>query len=75
MREAIRTARVRPGMMREQVIMALGYPVTSKNPNLDARVWRYWLESFVAYRVMCDQNGRVEKVLGDDDAVELVLTP
>lgn len=34
-RQAIESARVMPGMTREQVFMAVGYPVSSENPTLD----------------------------------------
>jgi outer membrane protein assembly factor BamE (lipoprotein component of BamABCDE complex) len=51
MREAITSARVSPGMTKEQVIMAVGHPVSSENPNLDAKIWRYWLSSFAAWPI------------------------
>src|SRR3974390_2845432 len=34
--EAITSMRLTKGMSREQVLMAVGYPVSSENPNLDA---------------------------------------
>lgn len=40
---AIREGKVSVGMTKEQVIMALGYPMTSENPPLDANLWRYWV--------------------------------
>ncbi len=45
-RAAIAAMKVTPGMTREQVLMALGYPISSENPKLDAPVWRYWLDTW-----------------------------
>lgn len=74
-RDAIATSRVHVGMTREQVIMALGYPVTSENPNLDVALWRYWLGSFEEYRVHFDGAGKVSKVSGDEGVLVRVLMP
>ena len=63
--QAIRSSRVRIGMTRKQVLMALGYPVSSENPQLDARLWRYWLGSFEEYHVHFDRAGKVRAVTGD----------
>lgn len=72
-RSAITSARVSPGMTKEQVIMAVGYPVSSENPNLDAKMWRYWLSSFAEFQVMWDENGRVKEIVGDPTTRNLVL--
>lgn len=64
-REAIAQARVTKGMTREQVTMAVGYPVSSENPSLDAKVWRFWLWSFSEFRVSFDNNGRVTDIETD----------
>lgn len=64
-RSAIESARVAKGMSREQVLIALGYPISSENPNLDAPSWKYWLWSFSPYVVHFDGNGRVTKVEAD----------
>lgn len=61
-REAIKTARIRPGMTREQVVMSVGYPISSENPSLDAKVWRFWLSSFAEFQVIFDDNGRVKEI-------------
>ncbi|MGY1458040.1 MULTISPECIES: hypothetical protein [unclassified Luteimonas] len=58
-REAIASARITPGMTREQVAMSLGWPVSSENPNLEAEVWRFWLSSFDEIQVEFDANGLV----------------
>ncbi|GAB3549638.1 hypothetical protein GCM10027343_31730 [Noviherbaspirillum agri] len=72
-REAIKTARVRPGMTREQVIMSVGYPVSSENPNLDAKVWRFWLSSFAEFQVMFDDAGRVKEIATFDPHTRSVV--
>lgn len=71
--EAIRSARVTPGMTRDQVVMAVGYPVTSENPHLDARVWRYWLWSFSEFKVAFGTDGRVSAIETDDETRRVVV--
>jgi hypothetical protein len=63
--EAIASARVALGMTREQVLMSLGYPVSSENPNLSARTWKFWLSSFSEFHVSFDENDLVIEVSGD----------
>ncbi len=62
---AIRSARVTNGMTREQVIMALGWPMASENPHLDAATWRYWLWTFDEFQVRFDDSGRVSEVAAE----------
>jgi hypothetical protein len=73
--DAITTMRVTKGMTREQVLMSVGYPVTSENPNLDAKVWRYWLSSFAEFRVTFDDQGLVTDIDGDPDTRSKVIMP
>lgn len=54
--QAIAAARIVPGMTQEQVIMSIGYPISSENPALDAPVWRYWLTSFEEFQVNWDKG-------------------
>ncbi len=68
-RQAIETARVTPGMTREQVAMAVGYPVSSENPNLDAPRWRYWLWSYSPFTILFNEQGRVTSVETDADTM------
>lgn len=72
-REAITSARLVPGMTREQVLMSVGYPVSSENPNLDAKVWRFWLSSFAEFQVVFDANGRVREITTDPQTRNLVV--
>jgi len=73
--DAIGSMRLTKGMSREQVLMAVGYPVSSENPNLDAKVWRYWLSSFAEFRVTFDDRGLVSDVDGDPDTRAKVILP
>lgn len=59
-REAIRIGKVMEGMTKEQVIMAVGYPMTSETLSLDASVWNYWMSSFDQYQVIWDKQGRAK---------------
>lgn len=60
--EAIGTARLTRGMNREQVIMAVGYPVSDENPNLESGTWRYWLSSFAEFDAIFDDAGLLIRV-------------
>jgi hypothetical protein len=64
-RKAIESARLVPGMTREQVLMAVGYPVTSENPQLDAKTWRMWMSSFGEFQVVFDGD-RVKEIVTND---------
>jgi hypothetical protein len=70
---AITAARIVIGMTREQVLMSVGYPVSSENHNLDDKTWRFWLSSFGEYHVVFDNNGLVAEVTGDMDTKSKVL--
>lgn len=63
-REAIAAGKVARGMTRDQVIMALGYPITSYTETLDAPLWRYWFDRSTEYQVFWGKHGRVEQVFG-----------
>ncbi|MBB6368447.1 outer membrane protein assembly factor BamE [Xanthomonas sp. PPL568] len=74
-REAIAANRVTQGMTREQVLMAMGYPISSENPSLDAPLWRYWLDSFNEFQVSFDGSGKVDKLTADPKTQNLVWQP
>lgn len=71
--DAIAHAQIVLGMTREQVLMSVGYPVSSENHNLEDKTWRFWLSSFQEFRVKFDDGGRVTGVEGDGDAKSKVL--
>jgi hypothetical protein len=64
LRAAIRQGRVIPGMTREQVIVAVGYPPTHKTPSLDSTVWNHWGSRAGRYEVHWTPKGTVEKIVG-----------
>ncbi|HSW07970.1 hypothetical protein [Aquabacterium sp.] len=64
-RDAITSGRIMKGMTREQVLMAVGYPVSSENAHLDAKVWRLWLSSFAEFQVVFGDDGRVNEIVTD----------
>ncbi|AKJ27548.1 hypothetical protein [Caldimonas brevitalea] len=72
-REAIEAGRLQPGMTREQVLMSVGYPVSSENPQLDAKVWRFWRSSFAEFQVVFGDDGRVKEVVADPATRNLVV--
>ncbi|RZL92047.1 MAG: hypothetical protein EOP82_11180 [Variovorax sp.] len=72
-RDAIKSARVTKGMTREQVAMAVGYPITSENPSLDASIWRMWISSFGEYQILFDNAGRVREITTDPQTKNLVV--
>ena len=72
-RQAIETSRLVPGMTREQVIMAVGYPVSSENPHLDAKTWRFWLSSFAEFQVVFGPDQRVREITTDPQTRNLVV--
>lgn len=73
--DAARRSRVTAGMTREQVAIALGYPVSSENPDLDAPLWRYWLDSFTEFQVEFDGNGQVTGVVALPTVLSRVWVP
>jgi hypothetical protein len=71
-RQAIQKGQIMVGMTKEQVIMAVGYPLTNENPRLDAPFWRYWWSSFGEYQVHWSGD-RVSQVTGDPATVTLMV--
>lgn len=72
-RAAIAGARLTPGMTREQVFMAVGYPVSSENPSIAAATLRFWTSSFAEFRVSFDAGGLVTDVSADPETRKLVV--
>lgn len=73
--DAIKRAKITPGMTREQVLMALGYPISSENPDLSADLWRYWMSSFAEFQVQFDAGGQVREITTDANTRNLVWVP
>lgn len=63
--DAIKLSKVMNGMTKEQVIMSVGYPLTQENPDMNAPLWRMWIDSFSEYQLMWDGNGRVKDIMAN----------
>jgi len=60
--EAIRAAQVMPGMTKEQVVMAVGFPARNETPSVDSADWKLWHTSRISYIVHFDASGRVKDI-------------
>ena len=66
-RDAIRAGKLVTGMTREQVVTAVGYPLTSENTSFDAPTWRMWISSFGEYQLNWS-GGRLQTIVTGDPA-------
>ena len=57
------------------LLMSLGYPISSENPDLESNLWRYWMSSFAEFQVQFDGNGRVREITTDANTRNLVWVP
>ena len=71
---AIAAGHLVKGMTREQVVMSLGYPISSENPNLNSKAWTYWLDEKVQCRISFDDKDRLADVENTVDAKSKLLT-
>jgi hypothetical protein len=62
-REAILARKVMRGMTQEQVVMALGHPVTSYNPDLTKPLWQYRYRAG-DFQVFWTDDGKVDRLFG-----------
>jgi hypothetical protein len=69
-RTAIQAGKISVGMGKEQVLMALGYPVTSETPELGSR-WKYYLWSFSPFTVIFNGD-KVAKIDTDPETLPKV---
>jgi hypothetical protein len=75
-RDAIYEGKITVGMTREQVIAAVGYPLTSENVSLEQPTWRMWRSSHGEYQVNFKADGHVRSVTGEDSVTsEIVYRP
>lgn len=61
-RKGVDDGRAYPGMSREGVMIALGYPAAHRTPSLDATTWIYWTNRFGTVAVDFDADGLVSAV-------------
>ncbi len=74
-RDAIRSGRVKPGMTREQVVLALGRPRAERTPLLSSSDWLYHQSNGEETYVVFGGDGLVKEVDGSRKARELMLMP
>lgn len=73
---AIGKGMVMKGMTKEQVIMAVGYPLANENPRMEVPVWRYWVNWTDEYQVIWDDNGTAKDITGPAGTLaRIVYTP
>jgi hypothetical protein len=74
---AIASGRVMVGMTKDQVIMALGYPLKKENPNfVSSPMWRYYYGSFDEIFVVFEAGGKVRTIEGIPFALaDVVYSP
>ena len=61
-RDAVRGAVIHPGMRKEAVLMAYGYPPEHRTPSLDEDTWVYFKGLYVPFTIQFE-NGRTVKGL------------
>jgi hypothetical protein len=72
--EAVRNARLLPGMSRAQVLLAVGWPPLSYNKKLEeSPTWDYYATRSYVYQIFWDDKGRVERIFGAPEARALVV--
>ncbi len=60
-RKHIKTGTVAPGMRKQSVIVAIGYPPAVGTHSLDQDQWKYWNSRFNTF-IVHFKNGRVSKI-------------
>ena len=53
-RKLIEEGTVEPGMTKDEVLMALGYPPVHRTPSLSASMWTYWANRWATFEVYFD---------------------
>ena len=67
-RRNVLNGKIAPGMSKEAVIMAFGYPPSHRTPKLSADTWLYWLDRRKTMEVRFDSKGKVAGNRPDSDA-------
>ena len=58
-RQGIEAGKALPGMSKQGVMVALGYPAKHMTPSMESNSWTYWGGRMDNYRVEFDANGKV----------------
>jgi len=56
--DAVKNARIIPGMSKAAVLIAYGYPPSHMTTNLDMNTWTYWRNRFLKDLVEFDEQGK-----------------
>jgi hypothetical protein len=59
-RQGIEAGKALPGMSKQGVNIALGYPAKHKTPSLESNKWVYWTGRYDPMTVEFDSNGKVK---------------
>ena len=62
--DAIWEARVIPGMTKDQVLIAIGYPPTHRTPGTAANEWTYWSNRWRTYKLQFNRQERLSRAWG-----------
>jgi hypothetical protein len=62
-REGVKEGKAKPGMSKQGVRIALGYPARHETPSLEDREWTYWRNRWMRYKVVFDENGKVTEIV------------
>jgi len=60
--DAIGAGKLLPGMSKEQVLMAVGFPARHETASVNDTKWKLWHTSRVPYYVTFDDRGRVKEI-------------
>ena len=71
--EAVRNGQLIKGMSREQVTMAMGYPVHDATRDLSQPRWTFWIDSDQSFVVDFDADGHLANVEGPESALAMVM--
>ncbi|MCX5638587.1 MAG: hypothetical protein NTX52_12990, partial [Planctomycetota bacterium] len=58
-RNGIEAGKALPGMSKQGVMIALGYPAKHKTPSLESNHWTYWTGRYGQITVDFDESGKV----------------
>jgi len=59
-KQGFKEGRILPGMTKDAVVLAAGYPPEHATPSLESNTWKYWRNKFATHSVVF-QGGKVAK--------------
>ena len=62
-RDGIKSGTVTPGMCKDGVMVAWGYPAKHRTPSTDADLWFYWQNRMASIGVQFDADGKVANLV------------